>query len=77
LKYENQSTFFFFYAVGFTYGQNAFKSAAVVQFQNKMNKESLIKSPLTEDRAHLNLWILPCKTFFVTATLVKPKMKTI
>ena len=58
------------------YSQSAFKSAAVVQFQNKMNQEfaDAKKSPLTpEDRATFkSLAFYPSnKTFFVIATLVK------
>ena len=68
--------FFFFMQLALAYSQNAFKSAAVVQFQNKMNKEfaDAKTSPLTpEDRATFkSLAFYPAnKSFFVTATLVK------
>ena len=68
--------FFFFMQLALAYGQNSFKSAAVVQFQNKMNKEfaDAKTSPLTpQDRATFkSLAFYPAnKTFFVKATLVK------
>ena len=68
--------FFFFMQLAFAYGQNVFKSAAVVQFQNKINGEfaDAKTSPLTpKDRASFkSLAFYPDnKTFFVKATLVK------
>ena len=68
--------FFFFIQLALSYGQNSFKSAAVVQFQNKMNKEfaAVKTSPLRpKDRASFkSLAFYPAnKTFFVKATLVK------
>ena len=68
--------FFFFMQLALVYGQNSFKSAAVVQFQNKINGEfaDAKTSPLTpEDRSTFkSLAFYPAnKTFFVKATLVK------